>query len=164
MPYRGVTCGEVHEDLPDLVADRPDVDIPAEEWELRVQLTSDTCIVDDKSFCIRGIIEIPIHDYSRPFGFDVWVSQKRENFYQYLDNFESEKVGPFFGWLCTRLSYYPIDTLHLKTTVHFRGKGLRPFIELEPTDHPLSLDQRNGISLEKALEIVHHSLPPKHLK
>jgi hypothetical protein len=124
-------------------------------------MTSDTCIVDDESFLIRGIIEIPIHDYSSPFAFCVWVSQKRENFYQYLDNFESEEIGPFFGWLCTSLSYYTIDTLLLKTTVHFRGKGLRPIIELEPTDHPLSLDQRNGISLEKAWKIVHNSMPPK---
>jgi hypothetical protein len=38
---------------------------------------------------------------------------------------------------------------------HFLGNGKRPYIEIEPTDHPLALDQRNGISLDKAWEIVH---------
>jgi hypothetical protein len=38
---------------------------------------------------------------------------------------------------------------------HFRSGGLRPQIELEPTDHPFAIDQRNGITLEKAWEIAH---------
>ena len=41
---------------------------------------------------------------------------------------------------------------------HFRGDGLRPAIELEPTDHPLAVDQRDGISLDRAWEIVHRYL------
>lgn len=39
----------------------------------------------------------------------------------------------------------------------FRGKGLRPTIELEPTDHPFAVDQREGILLEQAWRIVHHA-------
>lgn len=85
----------------------------------------------------------------------MWVSQKRENFYNYLDNFDSANIGPFFGWLCNRISYYKQDTLLMKTMAHFRGDGLRPFIELEETDHPLAIDQRDGITLAKAWEIVH---------
>jgi hypothetical protein len=38
---------------------------------------------------------------------------------------------------------------------HFRGDGLRPRIELEPADHPLAVDQRDGITLAKAWEVVH---------
>jgi hypothetical protein len=67
----------------------------------------------------------------------------------------SADIGPFFGWLCTRIAFYQQDTLLLKTFAHFRGGGLRPFIELEPTDHPLAVDQKNGIPLEKAWQIVH---------
>ena len=130
MSYRCVTCGEVHDDLPDLGADRPNIwwSIPAEEREQRIQLTNDTCIVD------------------------------QENFFTYLDNFESDQIGPFFGWLSTRLSYYPTDTTNLKAMVHFRGKNVRPLIEVEPSNHPLALDQRNGITLGKAWEIVHHTM------
>jgi len=44
--------------------------------------------------------------------------------------------------------------LNLKTLVHLRSGGLRPFIELEPTDHPLAVEQRNGISMTRVEEIA----------
>ena len=40
------------------------------------------------------------------------------------------------------LKPYP-DTMNLKSRVHLRNHGHRPTIELEPTDHPLALEQRN---------------------
>lgn len=160
MSFRCHVCGKTHKGLPDIGADRPDHwwGVPEEEREQGVKLTSDTCIIDDDYF-IRGVILIPVHERRQPFGFGVWVSQKRENFYTYLDNFESDQIGPFFGWLCTNIRYYPVDTQQLKTMAHFRGGKLRPTIELEPTDHPLAVDQREGITLAKAWEIVHFYEP-----
>lgn len=158
MAYRCSTCGKLHDDLPDLGADKPDQwwAVPAEERAERIKLTSDTCEIDNEHFFIRGVIEIPIHHQDSRFGFGVWVSQKRENFFTYLKNPDTSEIGPFFGWLCTRLTYYEKDIEFLKTIAHFRGGGLRPTIELEPTDHPLAIDQREGISLDKAWEIVHY--------
>ena len=130
-------------------------DVPEEERGRRVVITSDTCIIDDEDFFIRGVIEIPVHDYPETFGFGVWVSQKRENFDTYMENFDSSEIGPFFGWLCNSIGYYEEETLLLKTMAHFRGEGLRPSIEVEPTEHPLAVDQHEGISLEKAWAIVH---------
>lgn len=49
----------------------------------------------------------------------------------------------------------------LKTMAHFRTNGLRPWIEVEPTDHPLAVDQCEGIRLAKAWEIVHFCEPKK---
>jgi hypothetical protein len=43
--------------------------------------------------------------------------------------------------------------MDLKTRVHLRDHEVRPFIELEPTDHPLALEQRNGISVDRVAEI-----------
>ena len=43
--------------------------------------------------------------------------------------------------------------MNLKSRVHLRDHGLRPTIELEPTDHPLALEQRNGISVDRVAEI-----------
>jgi len=161
VSYRCTTCGKLHDDLPDIGADKPDHwwSVPAEERDQRIQLTSDTCIIDNEDFFIRGVIEIPIHNYPQMFGFGVWVSQKRENFFKYLETFDSDQIGPFFGWLCTRISCYSVDTRQLKTMVHFRGKDIRPSIEIEPTDHPLAVDQKNGITLAKAWKIVHHYMP-----
>jgi hypothetical protein len=158
MAYRCTVCGELHDDLPDIGADKPDQwwGIPAAERGRRIKLTGDTCVIDKRDYFIRGVIEIPIHDYPHCFGFGVWVSQKKENFYIYLKNFDSADIGPFFGWLCTRIAYYSVDSSGLKTRAHFREGNLRPAIELEPTDHPLAVDQRMGITLTKAWEIVHH--------
>ncbi|HJR08731.1 MAG TPA: DUF2199 domain-containing protein [Pyrinomonadaceae bacterium] len=159
MSYRCLVCGELHEGLPDVGLDKPDYwwGVPEEERDSRVVLFgADACIIDDEDFFIRGVIEIPIHDYPESFGFGVWVSQKRENFYTYLDNFNSAEIGPFFGWLSTNINYFEEDTLSLKTMAHFRGGQQRPRIELDSTeDHPLAVAQRDGISLDKAWEIVH---------
>lgn len=157
MSYLCTVCGEKHDDLPYIGIDKPDHwwDVPEEERDQRIELTSDTCIIDNEDFFIRGIIEIPVLDYPNNFGFGAWVSQKRENFFTYLDNFDSGDIGPFFGWLCTKIAYYEEDTLLLKTMAHFQSEGLRPKIELEETNHPLSADQHKGITLDKAWEIVH---------
>ncbi|HEX8567601.1 MAG TPA: DUF2199 domain-containing protein [Pyrinomonadaceae bacterium] len=153
-------CGEVHDDLPDIGFDKPDHwwDVPENEREKRIELTENTCIIDNEHFFIRGVIEIPVHSYEHRLGFGVWISQKKENFYTYLENPDSNEIGPFFGWLCNEIGYNDEKTLLLKTTAHFRGGNSRPLIEVESTEHPLSIDQQNGISLEKAWKIVHFYL------
>jgi hypothetical protein len=55
---------------------------------------------------------------------------------------------------------YP-ETLNLKTNVYTQPVGVRPFIELEPTDHPLAIEQRTGISWERVQEIAELVLHPK---
>jgi hypothetical protein len=60
---------------------------------------------------------------------------------------------PKFGRLCNNISLYP-TTLNLKSHLHLRGGGSRPSIELEPTDHPLAIEQRRGISVERVEEIA----------
>jgi hypothetical protein len=69
-----------------------------------------------------------------------------------LDRDHRSDMGPFFGWLNAWLKPYP-DTMKLKTRVHLRDHGVRPWIELEPTDHPLAIEQRNGISVDRVAKI-----------
>lgn len=61
-------------------------------------------------------------------------------------------IGPFFGWLDAWLKPYP-ETMNLQTMVHLRDDGVRPYVELEPTDHPLAREQREGISVDRVAEI-----------
>lgn len=158
MRYRCSVCGQIHTDLPDVAFDRPLYahQIPEAERDRRVTLTSDTCIINEADFFIRGVIEIPVHDYSPGFAFGVWVSQKEDNFRRYLDHFDAAEIGPYFGWLSNEIAFYDESTLNLKTRAHFQGRGLRPTLALEPTNHPLAVDQREGISLERAWEIAHY--------
>jgi len=46
----------------------------------------------------------------------------------------------------------------LETMAHFKDNCRRPTIELDESDHPLYLAQRDGISLDKAWEIAHEYL------
>ena len=78
------------------------------------------------------------------------TSLSRDNFARTLDIWEREgreSEPPMFGWLMVDLPTYEPSTLSLKTTVQTRPLGLRPLVELEPTDHPLAVEQRDGITL-----------------
>jgi hypothetical protein len=157
MPFRCTTCGKSHAGLPDLAFRWPDpyFVVPEGERPARVRGNTDTCIIDDEAFYIRGVILMPINGTSDHLGLGVWVSQKRENFKKYLENFDTSEIGPFFGWLSNRIPFYEVDTWAVKTMAHFQGNNQRPLIELEPSDHPLYLDYSKGISLEKAWRIAH---------
>ena len=130
--------------------------IAPEELEWRAELTSDQCVIDDEHYFVRGVLEIPVADGSEPLTWGVWVSLSRKNFERMSELWETpgrESEPPYFGWLSTALPCYP-DTLSLKTHVHTRPVGLRPLIELEPTEHPLAVEQRNGITMARVKEIV----------
>jgi hypothetical protein len=131
-------------------------DIPEAEREQRAQLSSDQCIVDDEHFFILGQLEIPVHDSLLPFTWLVWVSLSEASFERASDLWDAEgreAEPPYFGWLQSALPYH-LSTLALKAAVHTQPVGKRPLIELEQTDHPVSLEQRHGISFERVQQIV----------
>ncbi len=61
---------------------------------------------------------------------------------------------PYFGWLSTRIDCFYPDTAALKTNVRSRRVGDRPFVELEPTEHPLSKEQRGGLTAARLVQIA----------
>jgi hypothetical protein len=129
--------------------------IPEAERASRCDLGSDDCVIDRSFFFVRGCLEIPVHGESEPFVWGAWVSLSEESFIAWLKVFDEEHrshVGPFFGWLNAWFTPYP-DTINIKTLVHLRDQGLRPRVELEPTDHPLAVEQRDGISVGRVAEI-----------
>lgn len=150
-------CGQVHQGMPALDAAAPlsYYAVLNDEREARCQLDSDACIIDGPLYFVRGCLEIPVHGESGPFSWGVWVSLSEQSFGEWVECYESEKrshIGPFFGWLNAALKPYP-DTVNLKTRVHLRDGFIRPFIELEPTDHPLAVEQREGISVERVAQL-----------
>jgi hypothetical protein len=158
LQYTCSKCGERHEGLPGLAAAAPlfYYSIPEPERPNRCRLDTDTCVVDDEYFFVRGCLEVPILGESDPFVWGVWVSLSRTNFDTFIRLFEAEHrshEGPFFGWLSASLKGYP-ETENLKTMVHLRDHGQRPFIELEPTQHPLAVEQRSGITVGRVAGIL----------
>lgn len=152
------TCNEVHKGIPSFGWDYPIhyLYIPQEERESRCHLETDYCVIDDEDFFVRGCLEIPIIGLDEPLSFGVWVSLSEKSFSKYLELYESdgrENEGPFFGWLCTLIPGYSGDE-DIKTMVHLRPYPTRPYIELEPTDYSLAVEQRNGITIERVKEIT----------
>jgi len=154
------SCGEIHRGMPAFGAEAP-LDyylVPEEERPARVRFGTDDCVIDGTQFFVLACIEIPVHGEREPFTWGVWVSLSEASYRQWQATYADEKrshVGPFFGWLNAGLKPYP-DTLNLKTNVHLRDNGTRPYIELEPTDHPLAVEQRNGISVQRVGELFTH--------
>ncbi|MDM5317214.1 DUF2199 domain-containing protein [Fictibacillus sp. b24] len=152
-------CGKYHDELPFNYGSPAPIyyeEATKRERKKRFEISDDLCVMDGEHFFIRGCIEIPVKGSDEPFVWGVWVSLSEENFeltLEHWDDPESEKLEPMFGWLSTALPLYP-DTINLKTYVHTRSVDLRPYIELEPTDHPLSIEQRQGITIDRVKEIA----------
>jgi hypothetical protein len=153
------TCGKWHDELPmSFGADAPyhySVVAP-EEREWRVHLGSDQCVIDGQHYFVRGCLEIPVLDAGESFIWGVWVSLSEANFERMSKLWERlgrENEPAYFSWLSTSVPCYP-DTLNLKAHVHNRPLGERPLVELEPTEHPLAVEQRDGITMARVKEIV----------
>ena len=156
--FKCKSCDEWHEGVPGFSADAPlyYYSVPEDERADRCYLDSDVCDVDDAFFFVRGLIEIPVHGLDDVFSWGVWVSLSKTSFLEYMAKFDDAdrvSLGPYFGWLSAALPGYP-DTENMKTMMHPREPGTRPLIVLEPTDHPLAVEQREGISQARLAEIA----------
>jgi hypothetical protein len=157
IEFKCHTCEEIHVGMPALAWDYPlyYLSVPENEREDRCELTSDTCVVDNEFYFVRGSLEVHVHNEDEQFSWGVWVSLSKKSFARYLELYEvdpRDQEEPFFGWLSVSIAIYP-ETENLKTMVHLRNEGIRPFIELEPTEHPLAVEQREGITRERVAEI-----------
>lgn len=162
MSWKCDTCGVEHNDIPLCFGiEAPwKALVPESEFKQRVDLTPDQCVVDEKFFFIRGHIEIPIHDYPESLAFSVWSSLSETSFLHMCERWEaSDRASdpPYFGWLCSPVATYP-NSIHLKLSVQSRAPGLTPLFITEKTDHPLSIDQHNGITIAKWHELAHRLL------
>ncbi|MFJ9777052.1 DUF2199 domain-containing protein [Kitasatospora sp. NPDC101157] len=157
-------CDRHHDELPlNFSTLAPDVWDPALEADPDSMLTAEQCVVGGQHFFVKGLIEIPVTGGEEVFSWGVWVSLSQASFARATELWETEgreAEPPYFGWLTTELPIYSPSTINLKTMVHTRPVGRRPFIELEPTDHPLAVEQREGISQDRVREIVAAVLHP----
>jgi hypothetical protein len=135
--------------------------IPRDEWDRRIELSTDQCIIDHEHFFVRGCLEIPlIEKRGDVFVWGVWVSLSQSNFDRVHTLWHTagrEREHPYFGWLCTALPCYS-DTMYLKTDVQTRPVGERPLVKLQPCDHALYAEQRDGITMDRVQEFAEQIL------
>jgi len=121
------------------------------------ELGGEQCVIRGEHFFIRGLVEIPVLGGDEPvFSWNVWSSLSRENFERASALWHSPdraKEPPYFGWLSVELAPVYPTTTSLKLNVHTRELGRRPFLEVEPTNHPLAVEQREGITVERVRQL-----------
>lgn len=152
-------CGKQYDTLSFAYAlDQPDPwnEIPETERKQRAVLGSDGCVIDEKEFYLRGRILLPVIGSDDPFIWGCWVSISPQSYGRVEELWKTEireHEPPFPGSLASDISIYP-KTFNLKCSVHLKNAGRRPSFELEPTNHPLGAEQRNGITLDSVKEIA----------
>lgn len=121
MKFEGSICGEAH-DLANISfgSDRPI------QWELlsdgdraKSELTEEQCIIETQEgqhFFVRARLQIPIKSTDTSFTWGVWCSLSEQSFIEMSEQWENperESLGPYFGWLSTKIPEYP-DTMFFK--------------------------------------------------
>lgn len=160
--WRCADCNEPHEGRFALAAFAPDPWPGDERYEhngaIRFDgnfLSEDLCVIDGKYFMVRACLEIPVQGLAEPFSFGAWSTLSRENFDKYLTGFDDgayPDMGPWSGWLCNKLENY-LGNDPLAIWVVPQPDRQRPKLFVMDDDHPLAVDQDNGISPERVLEI-----------
>ena len=158
-------CGQVHEGSPSFAFDAPYQysSLSDEQKASMGRLGSDFCTITHEGqtdYFIRTVLLIPIQGVSEPFMWGVWVSLSEKSFARYRDTYDNPVEGDgFFGWVCNRIPWYPEPESALAADVLVQLHGRRPLLLLHhgsENDHPLVLDQRDGISIQKAQEIAEY--------
>ncbi|GAB7047069.1 DUF2199 domain-containing protein [Catenuloplanes indicus] len=151
-------CGRRHDGLPfSYGAEAPAYwreDFESDEHSV---LDEELCVIQAEHYFVRARLIIPVHDAADDFEWGVWTTLSRPNFTRMVDMWETagrEAEPPYFGWLSTELPAYPVSTLNVKLMVHTGVLGERPHVLVEPTGHPLAVEQRDGITTARVREIA----------
>jgi hypothetical protein len=152
-------CGEHHDVLPlsySVKAPLAVTAIPLDEFEKRVVITPDQCVIDGRDFYLRGRILVPIIGLGEPFVWGVWAEISPKNFIRANDLWNEsgrENEPAFPGWLNTELPLFG-NTINVEVGVQTQVVGRRPHFTVSDPDHPLAIEQRHGITLERVEEIA----------
>jgi hypothetical protein len=134
--------------------------VPMEELEQRIVFTPDQCVIDGKDFYLRGRILVPVIGLEEPFVWGVWAEVSPVNFVRTnelwtMEGREAEAAFP--GWLNTQLPVFGY-TFNLEVSVQTQRVGKRPHFTVIDEEHPLAVEQRNGITMRRVEEIAERML------
>lgn len=159
MPLPCDICGVRH--IPDdlsFAADEPDpiFQIPLDERSRRVSADSDFAVLDEEIFFVRGVIVVPVHEYS-PLLFGIWANLHSDHFSLMKQVRAEGSPNAASSHLPARLTNtfacYP-SLLNCRVRAIPQRDRRRPEFILVDSDHPLYGHQREGISLVVAASLA----------
>jgi hypothetical protein len=162
IKWRCRTCDKPHHEMFNLDAFAPwhwgDPIDPEPNGALRMDgyfLSEDFCVIAGEHFFVRGVMDIPVEGSAQPFGIGCWSTLSRANFETYVDGFDGEDAEadhPWTGWLSLSMEPFP-PAINEPCWVTPRSGRRRPAISMINQEHPLAAAQRDGIGVERLLEI-----------
>jgi hypothetical protein len=159
--YTCEICGRYHdEEMRDVRAGLPEeiFRLPEAERERRVELSPGgdfASLVDADRHFVRALIELSIPSEDDCFGWGVWVRLTRADMVDVAEAWTDDAAAgrEFQGWLATDLPAYG-ETLELPGTLELRTADVLPLFEVGVPAHRLAVEQREGISLDRARELA----------
>lgn len=131
--------------------------VPEAERAERVKANDDLCMIDGKLFYVRGIMTVPIVDGEpgASFGWGLWAAVSERSFWRYRElwDVDGSAEPPFRGLMAVSPIGYP-NALDAEVRVQLRAASERPAILPAAYDHPLFVEQRDGISVKRWHQIV----------
>src|SRR5262245_22434888 len=115
MEFTCSSCGKLHDTSQiSFGADAPvQWDLLSDKERQNSELGGEQCVIEadgKRNYFVRGCIEIPIKDSDHSFTWGVWVSLSEKSFLDMSDHWDDPsrtRLGPYFGWLCTKIPEYP---------------------------------------------------------
>ena len=157
MAFVCAECGERHSGMPMGYRLEFSVDDYA-PGVARFEREGELVVAGDDRFILANI-ELAVKDLPESsFIWTCWVSlsiPSYDRMQRLWDRRDRERQEPAFGYVSSVLPTYEPSTFALKSRVHTRAVGLRPRVELEPTEHPLAIEQREGISQDRIAAVYH---------
>ena len=166
MTFVCKTCGRSHEGGPrDIGFIRPAeyFTVPEAEHKSRCKITDDWCIIDNERFFIRCIALVPLLDADDCFAWGLWAEIAQNDFQAYMDLYHADgsMVPAFPGRLSGEHRGYEGLDGHA-VSIQLGSAPHRPEMKLEPSDHLLYREQRDGITLHRVAEILHAVFPNEY--
>jgi hypothetical protein len=157
MRWQCGRCGDWHDALPFSYGSDPPVKQSILARVRPGRFGGELCRGGGSNFIYARVV-LPLIEAKETFEWTVWVSLSDANFARTKKLWTThgrESEPAYFGWFATELppGIYP-STRNLKTHVITQPVGIRPLVELEPTDHPLAVEQRTGITMDRAREFA----------
>jgi hypothetical protein len=151
-------CEQKHDIPLHLAFSMPDFVSKLLPWdrEKRCQLTEDWCIVDDSLYYVRGCLELPIEGTEHTFSWGVWATLNEADFdrtSELWDAPDRSAEPPYQGTIANTIPSY-LETRGLAAEVQTREVGERPSVTVIDRTHKLFHEQKNGMPLERAIELA----------
>ncbi len=163
MPLWRCTCGKPHDDLPRAIAhSRPYeyFEVPKAERERRVRENSDLVVIDGSRCFVRCVLYVPVESWAEPFQFGLWAALDEAAMAKVasLENRDGRGELPMHAHLSAPPAGYPLFRMH-PGHLQLEDARTRPTFTLDPSDHPLSRDQHEGMTLARYHEVLRAAVP-----